>query len=58
MASRVELWSWGKASPIPNHREDFVYPMDPNFMSLLWGELYCVSWVGHVSGDEQYACVI
>ena len=27
-------------------------------MSRLWGELYCVSLVGHVSGEELYECVI
>ena len=42
MASRVELWSLGKAKPVPIHLEDFVVPMEPNSMSLLWGELYCV----------------
>ena len=52
MASRVELWSFGWAMPIPVHLEDFVCPMEPNIMSLMWGELYCVIWVGHVRGDE------
>ena len=52
MGSRVELWSLNKASPTPNQRDDFVCPMEPNNMFLLWGELYCVSCVGHVRGDE------
>ena len=51
-ASKVELWSLGKASPVPIHPEDFVCPNELNSMSLLWGELYCMSWVGQVRGDE------
>lgn len=43
MASTVVLWSVGYARPIPFHMEDFVWPKEPNIISRLWGELYCVS---------------
>ena len=37
-ASVVVLWSVGYASPVPFHLEDWACPMDPNIVSLLWGE--------------------
>ena len=51
-ASTVVLWSMGNARPIPFQWEDFACPMEPNSMSRLWGELYCVSCIRHVRGDE------
>ena len=58
MASIVVLQSVGKASPTPFHLEDFACPSEPNIMSRLCGELYCVNCMGQVRGDEQYECVI
>ena len=52
MVSRVVLYSVGYARPIPFHLEDFASPKEPNIMSRLWGELYCVSGMGQVSGYE------
>jgi hypothetical protein len=52
MASTVVLWSVGNARPMPFHLEKWACPSDPNIISRVWGELYCVSCVGHVSGDE------
>ena len=52
IASRVVLWSVGYARPIPFHLEDFMCLKEPNSISWFWGELYCVSWIGQVSGDE------
>ena len=46
MASRVVLWSVGNARLSPVHWEDFVCPIEPNNMSLLWGEVYIL----HKSG--------
>ena len=42
MASRVVQRSVGYARPIPFHLEDFAWPREPNIISRLWGELYCV----------------
>ena len=44
--------SMGYARPIPFHLEDLAWPREPNIMSRSWGELYCVSCVGQVSGEE------
>ena len=52
MASRVVLWSVGNARRIPFYLEDFACPIEPNSMSRLCCELYCVSWMGQVMGDE------
>ncbi len=51
-ASSVVLWSVGNASPCPVHLVEFALPLDPKSMSLVCGELYWVSWVGQVRGDE------
>ena len=39
MASKVVLWFVGNARPIPFHLEDFAWPVEPNSMSQLCGEL-------------------
>ena len=52
MASRVVLWFVGNARPIPLHLEDCTCPRDPNSVFRVCGELYCVSWMGRVRGDE------
>ena len=43
---------WGCAIPTPIHFEDFASLNEPKIMSRLCGELYYVSCVGHVSGEE------
>ena len=48
----VELWSGGWARPFPAHFDDCASPAEPKIMSRLCGELYCVSIVGHVRGEE------
>ena len=40
------------------HLEICACPIEPNVMSRLCGERYCVSCVGQVSEDEKYECVI
>ena len=45
------LWSGGCAIPTPIHSEDFASPDEPKIMLQLCNELYCVSCVGHVSGE-------
>ena len=52
MASVVVLWSVGNARLVPFYLEEWACPSEPNIMSRVCGELYCVSWIGHVSGDE------
>ena len=52
MAFSVVWPSVGYARPIHFHLVAFACPMEPNIMSWVWGELYCVSWMGHVSGEE------
>ena len=52
MASVVVLWSVGNARPMSFHLEECACPSEPNIMSRVCGEWCCVSWVGHVSGDE------
>ena len=42
MATRVVFVVCGYARPIPFHLEDFAWPREPNIISWLWGELYCV----------------
>lgn len=32
-------------------------PKDPNVFSLMYGELYCKKFVGHVRGLEKHKCV-
>lgn len=32
-------------------------PNDPNIFSLMYGELYCKKFVGHVRGLEKHGCV-
>ena len=58
IAYRVVLWSVGYAKPIPFHLENFMCLKEPNSIYWLCGELYCVSWMGQVTGDEWYDCVI
>ena len=48
----VDLWSHGCAIPTPSHFKDFASLDEPKIMSGLCGKLYCVSCVGHVSGEE------
>ena len=46
------LRSGGRARPLPLHFDEWARPVEPNFISLLCGELYCVSVVGQVRGEE------
>ena len=48
----VDLWSCGCVVPTPVHFKDFASVDEPKIMLQLCGELYCVSCVGHVSGEE------
>ena len=48
----MDLWYGGCIIPIPIHLEDFACPDEPKNMSWLCGELYYVTCVGHLSGEE------
>ena len=52
IASMVVIWSCGCVILAPIHFEDFASLDEPQIMSSLCGELYCVSCVGHVRGEE------
>ena len=42
----------GWAKPLPFHFDECVSPVEPNNMSLLCGDLYWVSVIGHVRDEE------
>ena len=46
------LRSGGWATPLPFHSDECASPVEPNNMSWLCGELYWVSVIGHVRGEE------
>ena len=46
------LRSRGWARPLPFHFDECASPVEPNIMSRLCGELYWVSVIGHVRGEE------
>ena len=48
----MDLWSSGCAIMTPIHFEDFASLDELKIMLRLCGKLYCVSCVGHVSGEE------
>ena len=48
----VVLKYGGWARPLPFHFDEYVGPIEPNIMSRLCGELYWVSVIGHVRGEE------
>ena len=46
------LRSGGWAKPLPFHFDEYAGPIEPNSKSRLCGELYWVSVIGHVRGEE------
>ena len=46
---------WAKL--LPFHFDECASPVESNNMSRSCGELYWVSVIGHVRGEEQYECV-
>lgn len=46
----------GWASLLPSHFDDYASPDEPK--NLLCGELYCVRFIEHVTGEEYYEWVI
>lgn len=53
----ISMGSMMCAKPCPYHWWENAWPIEPNMMSLLCDDWYCVNVVGQASGLEKYECV-